>query len=158
MANNIEMTTKCSFTIPGLGCTLSSLLVGTGVGLASFLVGVLLLFSCGHLLHWFLTILRTSRGSSAEDGGEWGGRPPIAVLHRSQRLYDGLSTLGMAPPPSYSEAMAMGEIGMAVGEIDNGGLLDDLPPPYVEVVETRFKNEVRSYCKSRTNWKVVKWG
>ena len=23
---------------------------------------------------------------------------------------------------------------------------------------TRFKNEVRSYCKSRTNLKVVKWG
>ena len=26
------------------------------------------------------------------------------------------------------------------------------------LARTRFKNEVRSYCKSRTNWKVVKWG
>ena len=104
MANNIEMTTKCSFTIPGLGCTLSSLLVGTGVGLASFLVGVLLLFSCGRLLHWILTILRRSRRPAVEDLGEWGVRPAVAVLHRSQRLYNGLSTLGVAPPPSYSEA------------------------------------------------------
>ena len=24
---------------------------------------------------------------------------------------------------------------MVMGEIDNGGLLDDLPPPYVEVAE-----------------------
>ena len=136
MVNNIEMTTKCSFTIPGLGCTLSSLLVGTGVGLASFLVGVLLLFSCGRLLHWILTILRRSRRPSAEDLGEWGGRPAVAVLHRSQRLYDGLSTLVMAPPPSYSEVMAMDEIGMAVGETDNGGPFEDLPPPYVEVVES----------------------
>ena len=136
MANNIEMTTKCSFTIPGLGCTLSSLLVGTGVGLASFLVGVLLLFSCGRLLHCILTILRRSRRPAVEDLGEWGVRPAVAVLHRSQRLYDGLSTLGMAPPPSYSEAMAMDEIGMAEGEIDNGGPFDDLPPPYVEVVES----------------------
>ena len=135
MVNSIAMNTTCSFNISGLSCTLSSLLVGTGVGLASFLVGVLVLLSCGHLLHWFLTILRTARGPSAEDGGEWGGRPPIAVLHRSQRLYDGLSILGMAPPPSYSDAMAMGEIGMAVGEIDNGGPFDDPPPPYVEVVE-----------------------
>ena len=136
MANNIEMTTKCSFTIPGLGCTVSSLLVGTGVGLASFLVGVLLLFSCGRLLHCILTILRRSRRPSAEDLGEWGGRPVMAALPRSQRLYDGLSILGMAPPPSYSEAMAMDEIGMAEGEIDNGGPFDDFPPPYVEVVES----------------------
>ena len=136
MVNSIALNTTCSFNISGLSCTLSSLLVGTAVGLASFLVGVLLLFSCGHLLHWFLTILRRSRRPSAEDVGEWGGRPAIAVLHRSQRLYDGLSTLGMAPPPSYSEAMAMDEIGMAEGEIDNGGPFEDLPPPYVEVVES----------------------
>ena len=138
MVNSIALNTTCSFNISGLSCTLSSLLVGTAVGLASFLVGVLLLFSCGHLLHWFLTILRRSRRPSAEDVGEWGGRPAIAVLHRSQRLYDGLSTLGMAPPPSYSEAMAMDEIGMAVGETDNGGPFEDLPPPYVEVVESSF--------------------
>ena len=137
MANNIEMTTKCSFTIPGLGCTLSSLLVGTGVGLASFLVGVLLLFSCGRLLHWILTILRRSRRPAVEDLGEWGVRPAVAVLHRSQRLYNGLSTLGVAPPPSYSDAMAMDGM-MAVGETDNGGSFGDLPPPYEEVVESSF--------------------
>ena len=27
-----------------------------------------------------------------------------------------------------------------------------------EFIMTRFENEVRSYCKSRTNLKVVKWG
>ena len=35
---------------------------------------------------------------------------------------------------------------------------DDLDPIYFEVHMTRFKNEVRSYCKSQTNLKVVKWG
>ena len=131
------MTSKCSFTIPGLGCTLSSLLVGCGVGLASFFVGVLLLLSCGRLLHCILTILRRSRRPPAEDLGEWGGRPAIAALPRSQRVYNGLSTLDLAPPPSYREAMAM-DGRMAVGETDNGGSFEDLPPPYVEVVESSF--------------------
>ena len=145
MAHNIEMTSKCSFTIPGLGCTLSSLLVGSGVGLASFFVGVLLLFSCGRLLHCILTILRRSRRPPAEDLVEWGGRPAIAALPRSQRVYDGLSTLDLAPPPSYREAMAM-DGRMAVGETDRqtdrqtdtGGSFEDLPPPYVEIVESSF--------------------
>ena len=147
MVNSIAMNTTCSFNISGLSCTLSSLLVGTAVGLASFLVGVLLLFSCGHLLHWFLTILRRSRRPSAEDLGEWGGRPAIAALPRSQRVYDGLSALDgwMAPPPSYREAMAM-DGRMAVGETDRqtdrqadtGGSFEDLPPPYVEIVESSF--------------------
>ena len=132
MTNSIAMDTRCAFNIPGLSCTLSSIVVGTGVALASFLVGVLVLLTCGHLLHWVLSTFRTSRGpsASADDGGEWAERPPIAILHRSQRLYDGLSTLGFAPPPSYSEAMAMVEIG---SPIDNVDLPDDLPPPYAEV-------------------------
>ena len=144
MSHNIEMTSKCSFTIPGLGCTVSSLLVGCGVGLASFFVGVLLLLSCGRLLHCILGILRRSRRPPA-DGLEWGERPAIAVLPRSQRVYDGLSTLDLAAPPSYREAMAM-DGRMAVGvtdrqtdrQTDTGGSFEDLPPPYVEIVESSF--------------------
>ena len=117
MKNEILMNSDCSFNIGNLSCTFSSLIVGSGVALATFLLAVVLLFSCGYFLHWVRSAARP-------------------YLHRSQRVDTGLVTLGQAPPPTYDQAMSMGMV--PLGNLTEAvNLSEDFPPPYSESWDPR---------------------